>query len=226
MCSDLLSAVLFDMDGTLLDSEKLWTIGLQDLCGHLGHTLESSVRAKLVGMNQLESMQLLHDSFGLGHAGLDDSAAWLVARMKTLFAAGVVWQPGAKELLHAVRDAGLATAMVTATGRELVDVIVATISAELFDVTICGDEVPQNKPSPQPYAAAMKALGLVPEECVAIEDSVPGVASAHAAGCLVLAVPSEVSIPASNGVAVVESLLGIDVAFLRGLSDQLRSDHH
>lgn len=210
-----LSAVLFDMDGTLMDSERLWAIGLRDLCDRLGGELTDSLRTRLVGMDQRESMEVVHTEFGLSFDAIDDSTAWLIARMKHIFAAGVVWRPGAKRLLHEVRSAGVATALVTATGRELVDVIIDTIGAHNFDATIVGDEVTHNKPDPEPYLTAMKTLRLGPADCLAIEDSNTGVTSAGRAGCPVLAVPSEVPIAARPGITIRDTLHGVDLARLR-----------
>ncbi|MGH8878664.1 MAG: HAD family hydrolase [Stackebrandtia sp.] len=219
-----LSAVLFDMDGTLMDSEKLWAVGLRELCERLGGELTDELRVRLVGMDQRESMEVVHTEFGLPFSEIDASTDWLIARMKQLFAGGVVWRPGAQRLLSEVRASGMATALVTATGRELVDVIIETVGAHHFDVTVVGDEVTHNKPDPEPYQTAVKALRVNPSDTLAIEDSPTGVASAHAAGCPVLAVPSEARIPERPGVTILETLREVNLAGLRrihagGLSD-------
>ncbi len=212
-----LSAVLFDMDGTLLDSEKLWAVGLRDLCARLGFVMDETLRASLIGMDHMQSMRRLHAMLGIGPDGVDDSADWLLKRMSELFSEGVVWQPGAQELVRQVRDAGYATALVTATKRVLVDVIVTTIDPGQFDVSVCGDEVERNKPDPMPYVHAMRLLDVPASECIAIEDSRTGVDSAVAAGCSVLAVPSEVDIDAGDGVTVMSDLISVDVHALRAI---------
>src|SRR5690606_8059553 len=160
-----------DMDGTLMDSEKLWDVGLSALCERLGFVLDRELRARLVGMDQTESITLLYEALGLPPEGVADSVDWLVDHMKGLFSQGVVWRPGAQELLHAVRAAGFTTALVTATGRELTNVIIGTIGERHFDFTVCGDEVAHNKPDPEPYRTAVKTLAVSPEECLVIEDS-------------------------------------------------------
>jgi len=105
---------------------------------------------------------------------------------------------------------------VTNTRRALVDVALATIGAENFDVLVCGDDGPPTKPDPAPYLAAAAGLGVAPAACVVIEDSPAGIASAVAAGCVVLAVPNEVPLDRADAV-VRASLVEVDVAMLRGL---------
>ena len=216
-----LSAVLFDMDGTLMDSEKLWAVGLGELCERLGGELTEQLRVRLVGMDQRESMEVVHAEFGLGFDAIDASTAWLIARMKVLLGGGVTWRPGAQRLLAQVRASGLSTALVTATGRELVDVIITTMGAHHFDVTVVGDEVAHNKPDPEPYLTAVKTLGLAPGDTLVIEDSPTGVASGRAAGCPVLAVPSEAEIAPRDGVRLATDLSGVDVARLHHIHEQL-----
>ena len=112
-------------------------------------------------------------------------ARWVEDRTAQLLASGVSWRPGARELLAAVRAAGLRTALVTTTPRRLADLVLASIRADLggdpFDVTVCGDEVPARKPDPAPYLQAMGALGVEPGACVVVEDSRVG--HRRRAGC-------------------------------------------
>jgi HAD superfamily hydrolase (TIGR01509 family) len=137
--------------------------------------------------------------------------------MKELFAAGVAWKPGARELLLECRAAGIPTALVTSTPRELADIIIGHVGPDNFDLTVCGDEVERPKPDPVPYLAAAAKLGVDIERCVVIEDSVSGTSSALAAGAVTLAVPGDVELPAEIDVPRVDSLDGVDLAFLRAL---------
>ena len=206
------------MDGTLVDSEKVWSVALNELAAHRGGTLSVAARAAMVGTSMGESMAILHED--LGRPGLDAavSVAWLEARMKELFADGLAWQPGARELLDEVYAADIPIALVTATGRHLVDVALVTIGAHYFDAVVVGDEVANVKPHPEPYTTAARLVGATDvRRCVAIEDSPTGVASARAAGCTVLAVPSEVALADVDGVTVVSSLADVDLAYLRKL---------
>jgi beta-phosphoglucomutase-like phosphatase (HAD superfamily) len=101
-----------------------------------------------------------------------------------------------------------------------VDVALRSIGAHYFDVAVCGDEVSVNKPHPESYLTAARLLGVAPADCVAVEDSPTGIAAAEAAGCAVLAVPSEVPVDPGPLRTVRESLVGVDVAYLAGLLDR------
>ena len=215
---DPLGAVLFDMDGTLVDSEKVWSIALNELATHLGGRLSAEARAAMIGTSMSESMTILHDDLGRPDLDVAASVGWLEDRMKVLFTAGLVWQPGARELLDEVYAADIPMALVTATRRHLVDVALVTFGAKFFDAVVAGDEVGNVKPHPEPYETAARLLGVAdPRRCVAIEDSPTGVTSARAAGCVVLAVPSETQLSDVDGVTVVDSLASVDLAFLRKL---------
>jgi HAD superfamily hydrolase (TIGR01509 family) len=212
-----LEAVLFDMDGTLVDSEKIWDISLKELSHRLGGELSAPARASMVGANLARSIGIVHADVGVVDGDLAADGAWLLARTRELFSEGLTWRPGAPELLHAVRDAGLRTALVTSTERDLTDVALKWIGAEFFDVTVCGDEVAHNKPHPDPYQRAAALLGVDPTRCVAVEDSPTGTASAVAAGCTVVVVPAEVPVDDGERRIIRESLVGVDVDYLRGI---------
>jgi HAD superfamily hydrolase (TIGR01509 family) len=209
-----LAAVLFDLDGTLVDSEKVWDIGLRELAVRYGGVLSEAARLRMVGTDSLATMAILHEDLGQPWRNATYGADWLDARVLDLFAEGLDWLPGARELLEAVRAAGLRTALVTSTRRSLVEVALDTVGRHNFDVVVCGDEVRRTKPDPAPYLAAARALGVAPGACVAIEDSPAGVVSARAAGCAVIAVPHEVELTDVDGV-LLASLLDVDLALLR-----------
>jgi HAD superfamily hydrolase (TIGR01509 family) len=211
------AAVLFDMDGTLVDSEKVWDIALKELAERAGGTLSPAARLAMIGSNMGTSMRILREDLGQPDRPEAPDVAWLTTRVFGLFADGLVWRPGALELLLAVRAAGLPTALVTSTGRRLVEVALDTLGRENFDVVVCGDEVGLPKPDPEPYRTAAALLGVPIEECVAIEDSPTGVTSAVASGAAVLAVPAELELPPTDGVRLRDTLEGVDPAYLAEL---------
>lgn len=213
-----LRAVLFDMDGTLIDSEKLWTIALQEVARDLGGELSDGTRAAMVGTDLVSSVQMLLDDIGVT-ADLDVAKRLLVSAAAEQFAGELAWLPGARELLTAVRQAGLATALVTSTHRNLVSRALETIGRENFDVLVCGDDVMNTKPDPEPYLMALAALDLPARDAVAIEDSPSGSTAALAAGIVTLVVPSVIPVPPRPGSVVIDSLAGVTVDTLRGLLD-------
>jgi HAD superfamily hydrolase (TIGR01509 family) len=211
------AAVLFDMDGTLIDSEKLWDVALEELAAYYGGTLSPSARRVMVGTSMAQTLAILHADLGQPWRDAAAGAEWLERRVAELFATDLRWRPGARRLLGAVRRAGIPTALVTSTARALVEVALDTLGRDNFDVVVCGDEVSAPKPDPTPYLTAARRLAVPIHRCVAIEDSPTGVASARAAGAVVLAVPSEVRLDPAVGVHLRDSLLDVDVEVLAAL---------
>lgn len=205
------------MDGTLVDSEKLWDVALDELARRYGGELSSAARLAMVGTSMGESMEILHADLGQPWRDPEEGAAWLHRRMAELFRTGLRWRPGAVQLLRAVRAAGIPTALVTSTARALVEVALETLGRDSFDVVVCGDEVLAPKPAPEPYQTAARLLGVPIGRCVVVEDSPAGVASALAAGAAVLAVPGDVPLAAAPGVHLRESLTGADLELLAAL---------
>jgi HAD superfamily hydrolase (TIGR01509 family) len=210
------AAVLFDMDGTLLDSEKVWDVALADLAAWLGGELSDTARRRMVGSSLARSVAILHSDLGI-EADPESSGAYLTERTAELFAGDLVWKPGARQLLHAVHDAGVPAALVTSTHRRLTEIALDTIGREFFTVTVCGDEVRRPKPHPDPYLRAAELLAVDAAHCVAIEDSPLGITAAEAAGCAVLAVPSEVTIEPAKTRTIRTSLSGMTVADLAAM---------
>jgi HAD superfamily hydrolase (TIGR01509 family) len=129
----------------------------------------------------------------------------------------VVVRPGARELVAEVAAAGLPYALVTSSQRRFADAVLAA-TGMTFPVTVCGEDVTATKPDPEPYLLAAKLLDADPARCVVLEDSPNGVASAAAAGCRVLAVPSLLPIPPGPGRVVLGSLRDVTLATLRELA--------
>jgi HAD superfamily hydrolase (TIGR01509 family) len=215
-----LRAVLFDMDGTLVETEQYWGEAMFELARTLGGRMSETARAETVGSSMRRSMTILHADLGLVRTEeqLQSDARWVEDRAAQLMSSGISWRPGARELLAAVRAAGLQTALVTTTPRRLAEIVLRTIRADLhgdpFDVTVCGDEVPARKPDPAPYRQAMTALGVAPGECVVVEDSVAGITAGLASGAAVLGVPAVQEVAPAPGLTLRDGLLGVGPAEL------------
>jgi len=218
-----MKAVLWDMDGTLVDSEKLWDVSMNALCARLGGVLTPEVRVATVGGSSGSVMKAVYADLGLEQdpAAMAESADWLHDYTGELFEAGLPWLPGAQELLERLVAAGVPLALVTNTRRELTERALNSIGRHYFSVTMCGDEVVHPKPAPDPYRRAAELLGFDPSQCLAIEDSVTGTAAAEAAGCPVMVVPNDVEVPDGPRRRHVGSLVGLDVDALRAIHAEL-----
>ncbi|MEW2121874.1 HAD-IA family hydrolase [Streptomyces sp. NPDC005474] len=203
-----LQAVLFDMDGTLVDTERLWWEAVEQVAGR---PLTEADQPEVLGR------PVEHTADWLAAATGADSGR-LAAELHQEFAArvrtGIVPRPGALELLDALAEAGVPTALVTASPRAVADTVLEALGASRFAVSVTADDTEHTKPAPDPYLAACHALGVDPDACVAVEDTLTGVTSAEAAGCAVLAVPSLAPIEAAPGRTVLPSLAGVTVAGL------------
>jgi HAD superfamily hydrolase (TIGR01509 family) len=190
---ELPGAVLFDMDGLLIDSEPLWTIAEQRVSEILGGVFTPELKARMIGKRLDLAVGILLEGLGTPAAAASDPTEigrLLLAETASLFAAGVPLQPGALELLDLLEQARVPLALVSSSYRQLVDAALKTVGAHRFDVTIAGDEVAHGKPDPEPYLTAAKALTVVPARCVVLEDAPSGLQSAVAAGCACVYVPT------------------------------------
>ncbi|MCW2887978.1 MAG: hypothetical protein QOE54_7499 [Streptosporangiaceae bacterium] len=211
-----LQAVFFDMDGLLVDSERLWLEVEYDVAGRLGVEWGPVHQAAMVGGSLERTVAYLLELSGPA-APPAQVGRWLLDGMAELLSAHVPLMPGAKDLLTQVQGAGLPAALVTSTHRRLLEHALDGIGREFFTVTVAGDEVTRTKPAPDPYLTAARLLEVTPRRCVVLEDSPAGVAAAEAAGCVTVAVPSVVAVPPAAGRTVVSSLTEIDLPWLRRL---------
>ena len=214
------AAVLWDMDGLLVDTEPVWTVAEEELAERLGGTWSPDLKARIVGTRLDVAVPTILRWYAVdaGPAAVSEASAWLLGRMTELFAAEVTLLPGVAALLEALAQAGVPMALVSSSYRVLVDAVLAH-GLGPFAVTIAGDEVAHGKPAPEPYLLAASRLGVDPSACVVLEDSAAGVASGQAAGCAVVAVPSVpgVRITPAPRTLVVASLESVDLAGLRRL---------
>lgn len=208
-----LQAVLFDMDGLLVDSEPLWFEVERTIMARMGGTWTRADQEYLLGGSLTHSVGYLRAA-AARPAPPEVVARWMVEGMAALVRErGVPLKPGAAPLLAEIAAAGLPTALVTSSERPIMTAVLETTGVP-FTVTVCGGDVTRNKPDPEPYRLAARRLGADPRRCVALDDSPTGVASAETAGCAVVAVPS-VPLPARPGRVVVASLTELSLTCLR-----------
>lgn len=209
-------AVLFDMDGTLIDSEPLWFAAEGAILAEYGFELGPEHLAHVLGKpNEVAVGHLLAVSgVPLTAAGLN---ARIEAAMAETLARGVELIAGAKELLTELADAGVPVALVSASSRRIIEACLGSLGGDRFHVTVSGDDVERGKPHPEPYLRAAALLGADPARCAVIEDSPTGVRSGAAAGCRVVAVPQALPVDPHPLVTVVTSLTGISLGFLGAL---------
>lgn len=206
------AGVLWDMDGTIVDTEPYFIEAVERLVGESGGALSDRDHHDLIGSSMAEMADVAIRAGARRPAAeiVDDALAHVHRRLRS----GIPWRPGALELLAALRAAGVPTALVTMSFRSVADEVVRGIPFPAFDVVVTGDEVSRGKPDPEAYLRAAELLGVPIDECVVLEDSPPGVAAGVAAGAAVVAVPFYVPLPASGAYTTWDSLVGRDVAAL------------
>jgi HAD superfamily hydrolase (TIGR01509 family) len=219
------AAVLWDMDGTLVDTEPYWMATEVAIAEAHGGTWTHEQAMQLVGNDLLTSGRIMREQVPLPYEPAEIVEMLLdgvVARVRE----SVPWRPGARELLLALQEAGVPCGLVTMSYQRFVAPILEHLPPGAFQAVITGDQVTNGKPHPEPYLAGAAALGVRPQDCVAIEDSPTGAASAHAAGCQVLVVPNHVPVPLQQGWIERESLADLTAAHLKTLRyrDQTTAD--
>jgi HAD superfamily hydrolase (TIGR01509 family) len=204
---------LFDMDGLLVDTEPLWLETETEVMARLGASWSAADQEALLGGSMDRTVAYLLAKANRP-ASPEQVEQWMMGGMLERVAAGrVIVRPGARELLAEVAAAGVAHALVTSSEREFTEAVLASTGLR-FPVVVTGDDVTAHKPDPQPYLLAARLLGVDPARCVALEDSPNGVASATAAGCRVIAVPSLLPIQPAPGRVIAQSLSEVN---LKGL---------
>jgi HAD superfamily hydrolase (TIGR01509 family) len=202
------AAVLWDMDGTLVDTEPYWIETEFALAAEYGGTWSRELALQLVGNDLITSGRFIRR-----HMGIDLTPQEIVERLLDGVVARVQhevpWRPGARELLEELRQARVPCALVTMSYERFVAPILAHLPVGSFRAVVTGDAVSRGKPDPEPYLTAARLLAVDPRECLAIEDSDPGATSAEAAGCPVLVVPHHVDVPHGPGRIFRESLVGL-----------------
>ncbi|WP_282858040.1 HAD family hydrolase [Pseudoclavibacter helvolus] len=221
--SKLPAAVLWDMDGTIVDTEQYWqTAQLNLLADHGLPPLTEEQELGMVGSSMADAAEFFA---GLG---VELKPGEIVDHMNATVMASILkeldWRPGALELLEALHAAGVPNALVTNSTRILADAVVSTLEDPLFTIVIAGDEVENGKPHPEPYLRAAEQLGVAPERCVAVEDSQRGLEAARAAGCATIGIPHGQTLEAHHAHLVTTTLEGITLERLGDLVEQVAGE--
>jgi HAD superfamily hydrolase (TIGR01509 family) len=216
----LLKAVLWDMDGTIVDTEPYWIEAEHELVAAHGGTWSHEQAMQLVGQSLVFSAGVLQ------RAGvrletreiIDTLTAQVISRVRQ----NVPWRPGARELLDELFSAGVRCALVTMSEAPLAREVVASLPRPYFQFLVTGDTVTKGKPDPEAYLKAVELLRqddpeLTVDQCVALEDSAPGVAAALASGAVTVAIPHIVPLPADPRRAMWDSLENRGVTDLQDL---------
>lgn len=215
-----LQGVLWDMDGTIVDTEPYWITAEKELVESFGGTWTTEQATTLVGQAlEYSAEQLQRAGVELDIRGIIEH---LTERVADDVRVAVPWRPGARELLAALREEGIPCAMVTMSETLLAGAVAAQLPEGTFSHLVTGDRVSAGKPDPAAYQLGFDLLaadhpGLSKDRVVAVEDSLPGVTSALAAGLVTLAVPHFVPLPPDDRRTDWETLEGrtpIDLAFL------------
>jgi HAD superfamily hydrolase (TIGR01509 family) len=199
-------AVVFDLDGVLVDTDHIWHEVREGLARERGGRWTDHSEADMMGMSSTEWSQYLHDVVGLAETPreLNDE---VVRRMLARYAEELPLLDGAADAVRRLRLA-FRLAVASSSNRELIDgVLDAARLAQVFAVTVSSEEVPQGKPAPDVFLEAARRLDVAPERCAAIEDSANGIRAAHAAGMHVVAIPNRRYPPAADALELADEVL-------------------
>jgi HAD superfamily hydrolase (TIGR01509 family) len=212
------AALLFDMDGLLVDTEGTWYVVESEVMAELGGPWDEQHQLALFGGPLEHSARYM-----LGLVDRPDvSEAWVAEALvdgmvRQLGSGPIDWRPGARALLTAAFEAGVPCALVSSSLRRVVDAVLEVVGGHHFAATVSGDDVERTKPHPDPYLLAADLLGVPASSCVALEDSAAGASSARAAGCRTVVVPSLAPVPGRLADLQVGSLTQLDLDVLARL---------
>lgn len=214
--NSLPSAVLWDMDGTLIDSEPYWMKSEGAFAKANNSTWTEQDGLSLVGMSLYDSSKIIKERVGSNlepEAIIEHLTDEVTAQLKQ----EILWRPGAKELLLLLRKKRIKTALVTMSMHRMAQQVVDSIEFKAFDVIVAGDDVIHGKPHPEPYLKAAELLNVRAQDCVAFEDSISGLRSAEAAGTRAVGIKNIVDIPEQPGRVIWQTLEGVSLKDLRRL---------
>ena len=199
------TAVVFDMDGVLIDSEQVWDDVREQLARERGGRWHENAQRDMMGMSSREWSRYMHDRIGLPESP-DEINRLVVERMLERYTDGPPWLPGAVETVHRLA-ASFTLGLASSSNREVIDrVLDAGGIAGCFRATVSSEEVAAGKPAPDVYLEAARRLGVEPAACTAVEDSHNGIRSAKAAGMRCVAIPNR-HFPPGDAVAEADAVV-------------------
>jgi HAD superfamily hydrolase (TIGR01509 family) len=202
-----LKAVVFDLDGVLLDSEQAWDAARRQLVAESGGQWQPAATQAMLGMSSKEWPRYVHEQLGVALPP-DEINERVVARVMAVYRQALPLLPGAVDAVRRTA-ARWPLGLATSANRPVIDAVLeASGLAGSFAVTVSGDEVPRGKPSPDVYLAATEKLSVDPADAAAVEDSSNGLRAAAAAGMVVVAIPNREFPPAADALALADVMLG------------------
>jgi len=212
----MLEAVIFDLDGVLIDSEQVWASAREQLVRERGGTWRPDAVRRMMGMSSPEWSRYMHDELGVAMAP-EEIARQVVRRLEGLYRERLPLLPGARDAVSSLAKhwrLGLASS----ANRPIIDLVLELADMRaFFAATVSGEEVARGKPAPDVYLEAARRLGAAPARCSAIEDSSNGLRAAHAAGMLLIAVPNRDFPPEADALGLAD----VTIASLEQLRPEL-----
>jgi HAD superfamily hydrolase (TIGR01509 family) len=202
----VIEAVVFDLDGVLLDSEQVWDEVREQLARERGGRWHERAQRDMMGMSSTEWSRYMHDVIGLREPPAQISAE-VVRRMGERYRDGLPLLPGAVEAVERLA-ARWPLGLASSSNRPLIDLVLDVSGlARLFRATVSSEEVARGKPAPDVFLEAARRLGVAPERCAVVEDSANGIRAGRAAGMLVVAIPNPHFPPGDDALAAADVVL-------------------
>jgi HAD superfamily hydrolase (TIGR01509 family) len=203
----VISAIIFDLDGVLLDSEQVWDEVREQLVRERGGRWHEQAQREMMGMSSTEWARYMHDQLGVPDPP-EEISAEVVRRLEDRYRERLPLIEGAVEAVERLA-ANWPLGLASSSNRELIDLVLDLGGlARFFRVTVSSEEVARGKPAPDVYLEAARRLGAPPERSVAIEDSENGIRAGKAAGMRVIAIPNPHFPPAEEALALADVTLG------------------
>ena len=203
----MIEAVVFDLDGVIVDSEHVWDEVREGLARERGGRWHDRAQADMMGMSSVEWSRYMHDVIGLPEPP-EEINAEVVRRMQERYARDLPVVPGAVDAVRRLAAGSFRLGVASSSNRPLIETVLReTGLAKLFEATVSSEEVERGKPAPDVYLEAARRLRVSPDRAAAVEDSASGIRSAHAAGMLVVAIPNRRYPPAQDALALADLVL-------------------